>query len=248
MANEEKLLTHIQLPSGSTYELVDEWARERIGTLGSGVEWLGITTTTGISDGTSWLVNGAIKTISINGTNVTPRNGDIIQTNYSGEGSREYILQVTKTGESITAATWQEFGDLSALKALAFKDSASGTVDVPTSASFTGSNKSHTFTGTLSDYPNGATFTGEYHKLSGSVTIPNTFASTSTPSHTSTNAAITEVTSGNNMQAKGTVSAPTISVKTAGSTTSIKNPTAKTVVTSVAVSDPASTDGTGEMK
>jgi hypothetical protein len=45
----------------------------------------------------------------------------------------------------------------------------------------------------------------------------------------------------------GTVAAPTISVKTAGSSTTIKNPTAATVVTDMAVAAPGSTTATGEL-
>lgn len=46
----------------------------------------------------------------------------------------------------------------------------------------------------------------------------------------------------------GTVSTPTISVKTAGTTTTIKNPTSVTVVKSVAAAEPAASDATGEVK
>lgn len=46
----------------------------------------------------------------------------------------------------------------------------------------------------------------------------------------------------------GTVSTPTINVKTAGSTTTIKNPTSVTVVKSVAAAEPAASDATGEVK
>ena len=45
----------------------------------------------------------------------------------------------------------------------------------------------------------------------------------------------------------GTVSTPTISVQTAGSTTTINNPTSKTVVTDMSVSAPASGTATGEL-
>ena len=240
-------LSQITLPSNETYNLKDAWAREKIEALSKATEWLGVTTTAGISDGASWLNNGAIKTITIDGETVTPQNGSIVQTRYSGEGSREYILTVTKTGSTITAATWQEFGDLSALGTLAYKNSASGSVAVPTSASFSGTQATISSSGSVS-VPKSAAFTGSYVKLTGTTVVPSTYTSSSTPGTTSTNATITEVTSGNNMQAKGTVSTPTISVKTAGTTTSINNPTSKTVVTSVAVSDPASADASGEKK
>ena len=241
------LLSQITLPSGTTYDLKDAYARERIEALSKSTQWLGITTTTGISDGASWLENGSIKTVSINGENVTPDNGSIVQTHYTGEGSREYILSVTKTGSTITSAVWQEFGDLSALGTLAYKNSASGSVAVPTSASFSGTQATISSSGTVS-VPKSATFTGGYVKLTGTTVVPSTYTSSSTPSATSTNATITEVSSGNNMQAKGTVSTPTISLSTAGSTTTIKNPTSKTVVTSVGTADPAAADASGEKK
>lgn len=50
-----------------------------------------------------------------------------------------------------------------------------------------------------------------------------------------------------NFTPAGTVDAPTISVKTAGSTTTVKNPTSKTVVTDMSVSAPASGTATGEL-
>lgn len=45
----------------------------------------------------------------------------------------------------------------------------------------------------------------------------------------------------------GSVAAPKISVATAGSTATVKNPTSKTVVTDMSVADPSSTTATGEL-
>lgn len=239
-------LSQLTLPSGTTYNLKDAWARQKIDDLSSSTEWLGITTTTGISDGVSWLDSGSIKPVTINGASVTPKNGSIIQTNYSGEGSREYILSVTMTGSTISAATWQEFGDLSSLGSLAYKNNASGSVSVPNKATFTGTEATISSTGSV-NVPKSGTFTGSYIKLTGSTTIPSTYSTSSSPTNTSTNATITEVSSGNNLQAKGTVSTPTISVKTAGATTSINNPTSKTVVTDMSVAAPASAAANGEL-
>ena len=244
---DEKLISQITLPSGSTYDIKDTWARTKIQALSKSTQWLGITTTEGIADGVSWLASGSIKPISINGESVTPDNGSIVQTHYTDQGSREYILTVTRTGETITSATWQEFGDLSSLGTLAYKDSAAGQVAVPTSATFTGTQATINSSGTVS-VPTSATFTGNYVKLTGTTVVPSTYTSSSSPTTTATNATITEVTSGNNLEAKGTVGTPTISLATAGTTTTIKNPTSKTVVTSVGVSDPAAADASGEKK
>ena len=50
-----------------------------------------------------------------------------------------------------------------------------------------------------------------------------------------------------NYTPEGSVAAPTISVATAGSTTTIKNPTSKTVVTDMSVANPSSTTASGEL-
>lgn len=236
----ENLLSQIVLPGSSTvYDLKDAWAREKIDALSKSTQWLGITTTEGISDGADWTTGNpkSIKPVSINGSNITPDNGSIVQTHYTGEGSREYILSVTKTGDTITAATWQEFGDLSSLGSLAFKNSASGSVSVPTSASFSGTQATISVSGTTAGSISGLAFSGKKYTVSGSATIPSTYSASTTVGTTSTNVTCSDNTSGN-YQPKGTVSTPTISVKTAGTTTSINNPTSKTVVTDMAVGSP----------
>lgn len=118
---------------------------------GSGyTKYLGVTTTA-LTDGAS------TNPILINGAYVTAEMGDI--TTYQ---SKEFIFN---------GSVWQEFGDLSGLGELAFKDSATATY---------------------------------------------------TPA--------------------GTVSAPTISVSTSGSTTTIKNPTSVTVAKTVVTATPTQAD------
>ena len=68
-------------------------------------DYLGVTTTA-LTDGAT------TNPITINGEQVTAKKGNIA--NY---GSKEFIFNGT---------AWQEFGDLSALGALAYKDSATG--------------------------------------------------------------------------------------------------------------------------
>lgn len=120
-------IKQITLPSGTTYDLVDQGARDLIADIQSYTSYLGVTSTS-ITDGST------TNPITVNGKSVTAKTGDIV--NY---GSKEFIWN---------GSAWQEFGDMSGLGALAYKDSASGnykpegTVSQPT---FTG--KSMTSTG-----------------------------------------------------------------------------------------------------
>lgn len=111
----------ITLPTGTTYNIVDQGARDLIAEIESGTGWLGVTTTP-LTDGAS------TNPILINGVSTTAEAGNL--TSY---GSKEFIFNGT---------VWQELGDMSMLGELAYKNSASGT--------FTpyGTNSAPTFTGT----------------------------------------------------------------------------------------------------
>lgn len=130
-------IKQIKLPNNQTYNIVDQGARDLISALDGHTAWLGVTTTV-ITEGST------TNPIVINGSNITAVSGDI--TAYQ---SAEYIWN---------GNAWQQFGDLSGLGNLAFKDSVSG--------SFTpqGSVSRPTFTG---DSMNSS---GSY-KPEGSVTI-----------------------------------------------------------------------------
>lgn len=113
-------LKRITLPSGTTYNIVDQGARDLIAEIESGTGWLGVTTTA-LTDG------AATNPIMVNGESVTAKAGNL--TSYQ---SKEFIFNGT---------VWQELGDMSMLGTLAYKNSASGsytpagTVSQPT---FTG--------------------------------------------------------------------------------------------------------------
>ena len=223
----------IQLPSGSSYNIKDAWARQAIEGLGNPTHFLGASSTT--------ITDGGTQKPTINNVEVTPNAGDIV---------------VYSNGEFIwSGTTWIELGDLSGLGDLAYKDSASGsitptgTVSKPT---FTGSSSNVTITAT--DNTNGnyqpkgsmsgiawtgasMTSTGKFTPA-GSVTVGTTTATTTVSAASS---GTTTYTPG------GTVGTPTISVKTAGSTTTIKNPTSKTVVTDMSVAEPSATAATGAL-
>lgn len=230
-------ISKITLPSGTTYDLKDAAAREDIAALQSaisgGVTFIG-ETTTALSDGAT------TATIVINGDNVTARQGNLVVS-----GNKEFVFDGTK---------WIEMGDLSAFKALAYKDSASGnytptgTVSKPT---FTGS--SSTFTGTLT--PDGSvtvstkttenktatvsTTSGTATYTPGGTVTQPTFTGSSTTStgkftpagsvsltNTNKTATVSSTTGTATYTPAGTVEAPAISVKTAGSTTTVNSITA----------------------
>jgi len=111
----------IATTNGTVYDVYDSGARELIDELQQYTDYLGVTTTA--------LTEGATTNpITIGGESVTAKKGNIA--NY---GAKEFIFNGTK---------WQEFGDLSGLGSLAYKNSASG--------KFTpqGSISQPTFTGT----------------------------------------------------------------------------------------------------
>lgn len=93
-------ISQITLPSGTTYDIKDAQAR-------NAKAWLGITSTE-LTDGAT------TNPITINGQQVTATSGNIVGV---VDSESEFIFNGT---------AWQEFGNLSDLGALAYKDSASG--------------------------------------------------------------------------------------------------------------------------
>lgn len=171
------LIKQITLPSGNTYDIVDEGARDLIAELLNYTRYLGVTTTP-LEDGDT------TNPIMINGESVTALNGDV--TTYDHD---EFIFNGT---------IWQKFGSLSGLGSLAYKDTASGsgTVAVP------------------------STFTSTFVGGSDSVSVTGTTAGS--VSVTKSNVTISKANSGTSTYTpEGSVSAPTISVDTAGTTDTI---------------------------
>ena len=126
------LLKRITLPSGSVYNITDEAAWQAIQELQemiAGVMHFRGRTLTEIYDGAT---TSPIILADDPENPYTPQSGDVVT--YTPQGS-EHELEFAWTGHQ-----WQEYGSSGALKALAFKDTASGTVSVPQTATFTGSN------------------------------------------------------------------------------------------------------------
>lgn len=115
-----KYVSNLTATDGQTYAIKDAEARDLIAALEAYTDYLGVTSTE-ITDGST------TNPITIDGDQITAKKGNIV--NYQ---LKEFIFNGT---------AWQEFGDLSGLGSLAFKNSASasytpaGSVDV----SFTGS-------------------------------------------------------------------------------------------------------------
>lgn len=122
-------ISKITLPSGTTYDIKDTVARV---TAAGGLQFRGVTTTI-LTDGAT------TTTYSIDEDNYTAANGDLVI-----YGSKEFVFSTTDN-------KWHELGDNTSLKALAYKDSATGsykpegTVSQPT---FTGSSSNVTITST----------------------------------------------------------------------------------------------------
>lgn len=165
----------ITLPSGTTYDLRDSRVDSIIS---QGTRWVGVTTTP-ISDGST------TSTIVIDGVSHNAEIGDIAGYQEAGKQQEEFIW---------SGSVWQEFGSTGSLKALAFKDTASGTVAVPATYSFTGTAANVSVTGTTA---------GSVSETKSTVTVSKADSGTAT------------------YTPEGNVSAPTISVATAGSTASI---------------------------
>lgn len=100
-------ISKIVLPDGASYNIKDAVARAAIAGVGSAMRYLGVSSTA-IADGSD------ANPVTIGGSSVTPEAGDVVI-----YGSSEYVWSGAEN-------KWREFGSTGSLKALAFKDEASG--------------------------------------------------------------------------------------------------------------------------
>ena len=222
-------ISKITLPSGTVYDLKDAYARSVIQSIvgGDAVVFVGVSSTA--------LTDGGTQKPTIDGNQVNPKAGQLFF-----YGTKEFIWGKDDK--------WHELGSLDSLGALAYKDTAStsytpaGSVSTPT---FTGTSSTVTITATdnaSGNYqPKGTvsqpTFSGTSFSSTGSYTPEGSVGltnenKTATVAPTSGTATYTPA---------GSVAAPTISVGTAGSTTTIKNPTSVTVAKTVVAAAPGAT-------
>lgn len=191
MAN-NPYISSVTLPSGSVYDLKDQGARDLIAELQENAKFIGVTSTE-LSDGAT------TNPIIVEGESVTAKSGDWT---ISDDTKKEFIFNGT---------TWQEFGDMSDLGSLAYKDEASGIVGVPTSATFTGTNGSVSVSGVAS---------GNINLTKNTVTVSSSESGAVTYTPSGSNAA-SNVSASGSYKPEGKVSAPTISIKTAGDTATV---------------------------
>ena len=207
-----------------------------------------------IWSGTSWIELGDLSGLgslayknSASGK-VTP-TGTVSKPTFTGSSSTVTITAADNTSGnyqpkgSISGITWKGASMTSSGKftpagsvALATSNKTA-TVSAATSGDATytpaGTVTKPTFSGTAATINSSATYTP-----AGSVSLTKSNKTTTVAPASSGTATYTP---------GGTVGTPTISVKTAGSTTTIKNPTSKTVVTDMSVAEPSSTAATGAL-
>lgn len=216
------VISQIKLPSGTTYDIKDAQARQDIADLQSiatgAMHYIGISTTA--------ITDGGTEKPTIDGSQKTMAASDAGAVVIYGE--KEYVWNGSK---------WQEFGSTGSLKALAFKDNASGNFTPAGSVSqptFTGTSSAVTITATdntSGNYqPAGSvsqpTFSNGAVTASGSFT-PNGSVTVATKSTTNKTATVSPAASGTaTYTPAGNVAAPTISVSTAGATTTVNSITA----------------------
>lgn len=161
MAN--PIIIQIKMPSGTVYDIVDQGARDLIKEILNFTEYIGVTTSP-ITEGST------INPILIDGDEVTAVAGNVVTLSSSDPETNGTEWIFSSTGK------WQNFGKLSGLGSLAFKDSASGsftpagTISTPTfSGEAMTSSGSYTPEGTVSDVAIG-TKTIKQFKTQGQLT------------------------------------------------------------------------------
>lgn len=201
-------ISKITLPTGSTYNLKDQQARNDIaaiqGAISGGVTFMG-ETTTALTDGST------ATSIVVNSATITAVKGYLVVYN-----SKEFVFDGTK---------WVELGDLSLIGDLGWKDSASatytpaGTVSQPT---FTGS--STTSTGKFTPDGNVTVTTNSTSNKTATVAPANSGTATYTPEGTVAAPTISVQAAGstttvNSITAVGTL--PTLTTTVANETLTI---------------------------
>ena len=149
------VLSKVKMPGGNVYYLKDAWAREQLENITSYSKYLGVTTTV-LSDGSD------TNPITVGDESVQAETGNIVI-----YGDKEFIYN---------GSTWQEFGDLSALKDelgnMAYVDDAStsytpsGTVN----GTFVGNETTISLGGTVTGSMT-AEFEGEEGNISATGTV-----------------------------------------------------------------------------
>jgi hypothetical protein len=262
-------LTQIELPSGSVYDLVDQGARDLIDAINNW-EYVVCTSAANTPKDVQWVSGSTTITGTLVAASTTMYKIYLVP---SSNGTNDIYDEYVTVNPSGTTYKWEMFGNTAlpdmtqyvknksghsggTAGSLAYKDSASGSGTVAVPKTFT-----TTITPAAKDVSVSGTTTGSVNVTKSAVTVSKASSGsvTYTPAGTNGSSSVTgsctvtpsgtisKGTGDANYVPEGTVAAPTISVATAGSTTTIKNPTSKTVVTDMSVADPSSTTATGEL-
>lgn len=235
-------ISRITLPNGNTYDIKDSTARASIEAMlgGDAITFGGVTSTA--------LTDAGTEKPTVDGSPVDPTKGQLYF-----YGTKEYLWD---------GAKWIELGVVDALGNLAYKDTVtvSAKYDKATSASYTNTNstKSLTLSGTSANVTITAAdnASGNYQPKgtvsqptfsNGSITGSSTYTpagSVSKPSWTGTKATGLTVSPASSGTAtytpEGSISAPAVTVDSNMATT-IKNPTAVSVVNGLSTAAPGAT-------
>jgi len=223
-------ISKITLPSGTTYDIKDAVARSQIEALtgGDAVIFIGVSSVE--------LTDGGNETPIVGGAEKTPAAGQLFF-----YGTQEFIYGNDNK--------WHALGSLESLGALAYKNNASGTYNTVASVSVT-TNTTTNKTATVSPAASGTTTYTPDGSVSGitwagaSTTSTGKFTPSGSVVTTNKTFSVTGTAAGNDpadYTPEGDVSAPTISIATAGTTEVIKNPTSTTVAKTVVTAAPGAT-------
>lgn len=232
-----KYLSNVEMPDGSLLEIKDTVARQMAasGTRYIGKLYVDGTTYTHLSDNDT-RTSVEIVTGASTHESHTAEQGDIVL-----DDGKEFIYD---------GSVWEEMG-VDNLGAFAFVNEGRVTVPTVSYGDPTPNQTSTAATVNIQESANGnlaitGTFTQPTISGSASVTGSSTH-NTSSKDYAVTSS--TTIPSGKtkNYTPAGSVSAPTITLATAGTTTTVKNPTSKTVVQSVSASNPGTGSLSGEV-
>ena len=207
-----------------------------------------------IWSGTAWIELGDLSGLGSlayknSASGSVTATGTVSKPTFTGSSSA-----VTITAADNTSGNYQPKGSISGIAWTGASMTSTGKFTPAGSVSFTNSNKTATVSpassGDATYTPAGTvskpTFSGTAATISSSATY--TPAGSVSLTKTNKTTTVSAASSGTTTYTPGgSVGTPTISVKTAGSTTSINNPTSKTVVTDMSVAEPSSTAATGAL-
>ena len=232
-----KYISQVEMPDGSLLEVKDTVARQMAtgGTHYIGKLYVDGSTYTHLADNDARTSVEIVTGSTTHAAHVAAQ-GDIVL-----DDGKEFIYD---------GSVWEEMG-ADGLGNFAFVDEGRVTVPTVSYGNPTPNQTSTAATVNITESANGnlaVTGTFTQPSISGTASVTGT----STHNTSSQDYGVTATTTSPSGKTKnytpaGSVSAPTISLSSAGSTTTVKNPTSKTVVTGVTASNPSSTAPSGAM-